>query len=53
MEFTKEQRRLVDAARNAFHRAVMAVLTEAGVDYTTLDITEAGESIALEGYLEV
>jgi len=51
MEFTKEQQRRVDAARDEFHRATLEVLKEAGVDYTDLDITEAGESIALEGEL--
>lgn len=52
MEFTKEQQRRVDAARDVFHRATIDVLKEAGVDYTSLDITEAGELIALEGFLE-
>lgn len=39
MEFTKEQQRRVDAARDEFHRATLEVLKE------------AGESIALEGEL--
>jgi len=51
MEFTKEQQRRVDEARDEFHRATIEVLKEQGVDFTNLDITEAGESIALEGVL--
>lgn len=51
VEFTKEQRDRVDEARDQFHLAVQAVLKEQGVDITDLDITEAGESIALEGRL--
>ena len=53
IEFTKEQRAAVDEARDAFHLAVLAALREQGVDSNTLDITEAGESIALEGYLSL
>ena len=51
MEFTKEQQRRVDEARDAFHRATIDVLKEVGVDFMDLDITEVGESIALEGRL--
>lgn len=51
MEFTKEQQKRVDTARDEFHRATLEVLKEAGIDYSELDITEAGESIALEGQL--
>jgi hypothetical protein len=51
IEFTKEQQRRVDQARDVFHRATLDVLAEAKVDYSSLDIIEAGESIALEGAL--
>jgi hypothetical protein len=51
-EFTKEQISRVDQARDEFHRATLDVLKEAGIDYGALDITEAGESIALEGFLQ-
>lgn len=51
IEFTKEQQARVDQARDEFHRATLDVLKEAGVDNSSLDITEAGESIALEGAL--
>lgn len=51
MEFTKEQQRRVDESRDAFHRVILDVLKEQGVDFSDLDITEAGESIALEGQL--
>jgi len=51
MEFTLEQRQRVEEARDAFHFAVLAVLRENDIDSTELDITEAGESIALEGVL--
>lgn len=51
MDFTKEQQQRVDAARDEFHRVTLDVLKEAGVDFSELDITEAGESIALEGRL--
>jgi hypothetical protein len=50
--FTKEQQRRVDQARDVFHRATLDVLKEAGVDSDSLDVTEAGEEIALEGVLE-
>lgn len=53
MDFTNEQRRRVDEARNAFHRATIDVLKDNGVDTDELDITEAGESIALEGRLDL
>jgi len=49
--FTKEQQKRVDIARDAFHRATLDVLKEQGIDSMSLDITEAGESIALEGAL--
>jgi hypothetical protein len=52
IEFTQEQRRRVDQARDEFHRQTLDVLKEAGVDFSSLDITEAGESIALEGILD-
>ncbi len=51
INFTKEQQRRVDTARNEFHRATLDVLKEENVDFSDLDITEAGESIALEGAL--
>jgi len=51
IQFTEEQKRRVDAARDEFHRATLDVLKETGVDFSSLDITEAGESIALEGVL--
>lgn len=51
VEFTKEQQRRVDQARDLFHSATLDVLKEAKVDYTNIDLTEAGESIALEGQL--
>lgn len=50
-KFTKEQQRRVDAARDEFHRATLDVLKEQGINFDSLDITEAGESIALEGML--
>lgn len=52
ISFTKEQQRRVDQARDEFHRATLDVLKEAGVNSDSLDVTEAGESIALEGMLE-
>jgi hypothetical protein len=51
IEFTREQRQEVDQARDAFHRAVMNALKEHNVDIYSIDLTEAGEEIALEGVL--
>jgi hypothetical protein len=53
IEFTFGQRQTVDIARDAFHQAVLDVLKKQNVDYADIDLTEAGESIALEGYLDL
>lgn len=55
IDFTKEERRTVDNARDAFHRAVLDVLKAHTVNVFDKvgDVTEVGESIALEGYAEL
>jgi len=49
--FTQAERSEVDDARDELHRATLRVLKAHGVDTATLDLTEAAESIALEGMI--
>lgn len=51
MNFTAEQQKRVDEARTQFHFVVMDVLKESSIDFSEIDLTEAGESIALENTL--
>ena len=50
-DFTITQQREIAEARDAYHRVILAALEANDVDYSAMDITEAGESIALEGRL--
>ena len=51
VDVTQSERSEVDDARDNFHRAVLNVLKNHG--NPDIDLTEAGESIGLEGYFEV
>jgi hypothetical protein len=50
-DFTITQQREIAEARDAYHRVILAALEANDVDYSAMDITEVGESIALEGRL--
>lgn len=50
IEVSKEEREAVETARDAMHRAVISILKARGLDYLSADLSELGESIALEGY---
>lgn len=54
IDFTREERDAIEQARDAFHNAILHALKAHGVDiFTTVnDVTDVGESIALEGYAE-
>jgi hypothetical protein len=52
-EVSTESRRAIDTARDELHRVTMAALKSDGIDYTNLDLTEAAESIALEGMVNL
>lgn len=48
---TASERREIEEARDAFHTATLAVLKAHGQDATEIDLTHAGEHIALEGVI--
>ena len=52
IEVTQDERRAVEAARDALHEATLAVLKAHGQDSGNRDITELGEAIALEGVIQ-
>jgi hypothetical protein len=52
-EVSTESRRAIDAARDELHRVTIAALKTEGIDYVNIDLTEAAESIALEGVVNL
>lgn len=54
IDVSKEDRNAIDNARDALHRVVLDVLKHhPDIETWSLDLSEIGESIALEGYFEV